>query len=81
MIPYRFKLGHEKLAIWFLFGSAELSFLLSQVLGSPSFALRNNLLSMNSTNFISGFLTGAAIAAWIGFLASSGRLIKPFLKG
>jgi hypothetical protein len=80
MIP-RFKPEQQKQAIWFLFISAQVSFLLSAVLGRPSFSWLNAWLSPGSIDFISGFLLGYEIVAMMGFLACTGKLFKLHHKG
>lgn len=81
MIILKCKPENQTRAIYALFLSAQISFLLSVLLRYlPDLGLAG-LLPANATDFASGFFTGYCIVAWLAFLAFSGKLLKPFFEG
>ncbi|HPH95688.1 MAG TPA: hypothetical protein PKW33_04155 [Anaerolineaceae bacterium] len=81
MIILKCKPKNRTRAIYALFLSAQISFLLSVLLRYlPDLGLAG-LLPTNAADFASGFFTGYCIVAWLAFLAFSGKFFKPLLQG
>jgi hypothetical protein len=81
MIIRRLKPEQQKRAIWILFVTAQISFILASVLERPMFAWLTAWIPAETQGFISGFLTGYAMIGMLVFLASTGKLIRSSGKG
>ncbi len=76
MILRKLEPEEQKRAFWLLYLCAQITFLLSMLLKRLPQTWLHTWFSAGTIDFISGFLTGLTIVAWMVFLACSGKILK-----
>lgn len=76
MILCKLKPEEQQRAIWLFYRCAQITFLLSILLERLPLTWLHTRLPADTIDFISGFLTGLTIVAWIVFLGCSGKIMK-----